>query len=46
MLQERVGARYRIHHGPRGGVVNGILFALPVAALLWIAIASILYLII
>ncbi len=46
MLHERVGAQYGIHDGPQGGAINGILFALPVAAVLWVVIAGLIYLII
>ncbi len=46
MSHERASAQYRIHDGPQGGAINGILYALPVAAALWVAIAGIVYLII
>jgi hypothetical protein len=46
MLQERVGAKHRTQDGPKGSAINGILYAMPVAAILWVAIAGIIYLLV
>jgi hypothetical protein len=45
MINERLGAQYSMYDGPQGGVLNGIIYALPVTAALWVAIAGIVYLI-
>lgn len=46
MLHERLGAHYRIQDAPRSGAINGILYALPIATVLWVAIAGVVYLMI
>jgi hypothetical protein len=46
MLHERIGANYPLYDGPKGGAINGLLYALPVAAALWVAIAGLVYIVI
>ncbi len=45
MLHERVSARYRIQDSFKGNAIHGIVFALPIAAALWVAIAGVVFLI-
>ncbi len=46
MLHKRVGASHPMHDVPHGGAFDGIFHALPVAAVLWAAIAGLVYLVI